>query len=603
MLREVRDRLLSFGAQPLSEAELFELLGAPADLLTTVGGLRAVMTMNPGDIVLRFGRVAGLRLLAALELGRRALVTPDERPKLATPQEVAAFLMPRLSVLPREEFHVICVNARNTVLRAECVFTGTADSCPVDPREVFAVALASKCAGFVVAHNHPAGDPTPSTLDISLTRQLARGAELLGLKLLDHVVIGHGTFVSMQERGSSGCRRSSTHQHRPEGGFRGKTGCRIRAFPGKVPMTTKPDPRPQFEALRAELNAAFAERKEIVTGALAALLSRQNMLIVGPPGSAKSQIIRRISSALQAPYFETLVTRHSVPEDVFGALSLSALERDKYVRNTAGRLPTASIGFIDEIWKCNGALLHGLLGIALDRVFFNDGPQPCPLISLFAASNELPEPGSDLEPVLDRFVLRYAVSWLRSEHNFKRILASTTVPQSVVLGLPLLEQAQREVSAMPVSDAAIDAMVTIRESLSLDGVRCSDRRWVQMVSVAKAFAYLDRENEVVPESLAGLVDCIWRDPAKERPVVARVVGKIADPVSTLATEVLDAAREVSAKVASLRSGDRKAYVGQCADAMQQFEQQRAKLAELAKGAGQKPPSTTPRWRSSSCTLR
>ncbi len=97
-------------------------------------------------------------------------------------------------------FHVLCVNSANTLLRDVRVAEGSANMCPVDPRDIFAPALACRAVGIIVAHNHPSGDPTPSQQDIHLTRHLARGAELLGLRLLDHVVVGDG-YVSFLERG------------------------------------------------------------------------------------------------------------------------------------------------------------------------------------------------------------------------------------------------------------------------------------------------------------------------------------------------------------------------------------------------------------------
>jgi DNA repair protein RadC len=103
--------------------------------------------------------------------------------------------------LRKEEFHVLCFNARNVLLRDACVAEGSSDACPVDPREVFSAALASRASAIVLAHNHPSGDPTPSEADIALTRQLVEGSHLLAIKLLDHIVVGDGTYSSLLERG------------------------------------------------------------------------------------------------------------------------------------------------------------------------------------------------------------------------------------------------------------------------------------------------------------------------------------------------------------------------------------------------------------------
>lgn len=115
--------------------------------------------------------------------------------------EIDAYLRPQLAVLRREVFHVLCFNSRNVLLRDARVAEGTMNLCPVDPREVFAAALAARATAIVIAHNHPSGDPQPSTQDIALTRQLADGARILGLRLLDHLVVGETGFVSMLEQG------------------------------------------------------------------------------------------------------------------------------------------------------------------------------------------------------------------------------------------------------------------------------------------------------------------------------------------------------------------------------------------------------------------
>jgi DNA repair protein RadC len=209
-----RERLLRLGASALSDPELLAVLlgtgirGQPVvelseSLLAAGGGLKALVQQDPEELcdLPGLGPARAAQLLAALELGRRAQIAQEERPKLQTPQAIHEYLSPRLSALRREVFHVLCFNSRNVLLRDVRVAEGTMSSCPVDPREVFAAALASKATAIVLAHNHPSGDPTPSSPDVSLTLQLADGARLLGIKLLDHLVIGDGTYVSMLERG------------------------------------------------------------------------------------------------------------------------------------------------------------------------------------------------------------------------------------------------------------------------------------------------------------------------------------------------------------------------------------------------------------------
>jgi MoxR-like ATPase len=157
----------------------------------------------------------------------------------------------------------------------------------------------------------------------------------------------------------------------------------------------------QINQLRADLMAQFPERKDVIDGSLAAVLAGEHVLLIGPPGTAKSALVRCIAQLFGGSYFERLLTKFSTPEELFGPISLKALEQDRFVRVTAGKLPEAEFAFIDEIFKSNSAVLNALLSIINERVFHNDGaPVRCPLVSLFAASNELPE-GKELEALFD----------------------------------------------------------------------------------------------------------------------------------------------------------------------------------------------------------
>jgi DNA repair protein RadC len=211
-LQAPRERLYRLGAQALSDPELLSVLlasgarrGRPPDALLPEGGggLRALLQLEPHELCARpgLGRIRAAQLLAALELGRRAQRAPERRPRLRTPQEIYAYLAPTLSALRREVFHVLCFNPRNVLLHDARVAEGTMNACPVDPREVFTTALTARASAIVLAHNHPSGDPEPSAQDVALTAQLAEAGRLLGIKVLDHVVVGDGSFSSLLERG------------------------------------------------------------------------------------------------------------------------------------------------------------------------------------------------------------------------------------------------------------------------------------------------------------------------------------------------------------------------------------------------------------------
>ena len=211
-----RERLFRLGAQALTDPELLGVLlggtgrrgggaaaGLAESLLSAGGGLRALLQLEPQELSARpgLGRARAAQLVAALELGRRAQRAAERRPRLRTPSEIYAYLAPNLSALRREVFHVLCFNPRNVLLHDARVAEGTMNACPVDPREVFATALLARASAIVLAHNHPSGDPEPSAQDVALTAQLAESGRLLGIKVLDHVVVGDGAYASLLERG------------------------------------------------------------------------------------------------------------------------------------------------------------------------------------------------------------------------------------------------------------------------------------------------------------------------------------------------------------------------------------------------------------------
>jgi DNA repair protein RadC len=207
----LRERLFRLGVEALTDQELLGVvLGASPRaravaeaLLASSGGLKSLVLEDPGELSARRGVGEGraAQVLAALELGRRAQHATERRPRLRTPKEIHAYLAPTLSALRREVFHVLCFNARNVLLRDARVAEGTMNSCVVDPREVFAAAITSRASAIVLAHNHPSGDPEPSAQDLGLTAQLMDAGRMLGIKVLDHVVVGDGTYASMLERG------------------------------------------------------------------------------------------------------------------------------------------------------------------------------------------------------------------------------------------------------------------------------------------------------------------------------------------------------------------------------------------------------------------
>ncbi|OPZ05058.1 MAG: ATPase RavA [Alphaproteobacteria bacterium ADurb.BinA305] len=194
--------------------------------------------------------------------------------------------------------------------------------------------------------------------------------------------------------------------------------------------------RERLAGLLAVLEAGLVERRQVLRASLLAALAGEHSLLIGPPGTAKSALARRIHLAFRdARYFERLLTRFTVPEELFGPLSIRALEEDRYERHVAGFLPDAAVAFIDEVFKANSAILNALLTLLNEREFDNGaGRLRCPLISVVGATNQVPE-DEVAEAFFDRFLLRLTVAPVSAE-GFRWLLGEDRPGSPEVLAPP-----------------------------------------------------------------------------------------------------------------------------------------------------------------------
>lgn len=273
-------------------------------------------------------------------------------------------------------------------------------------------------------------------------------------------------------------------------------------------------------AAAEELEAGLVERSLEARILLLAAFCGEHLLLLGPPGTAKSLLARRLVRFLgkEAVFFERLLTRFSVPEELFGPLSLKGLEQDEYLRKTTGYLPEASIAFVDEIFKANSAILNSLLSIVNERVFDN-GPErvAVPLRCLVAASNEAPE-SEELEALYDRLLFRLIVNPV-SDGGVSALIAATAFssdPQdsdgAIPLGLEDAERALKGAATVTVPAVVVDIFKDCRSHLaSLQPPELvSDRRLGQAVRMLQVVAWTCGRSQVEVCDCSLLAHVFWQ---------------------------------------------------------------------------------------------
>ena len=286
------------------------------------------------------------------------------------------------------------------------------------------------------------------------------------------------------------------------------------------------------------LQTCFLEREPLIRGLILGAISGQHVFVLGPPGTAKTHILKSFTSCISnARMFDHLMMPHTIPDELFGPIDVSAL-RDtpsRYDRVTTGTMVDSEIVFLDEVWKGNASCLNSTLGIMNERVFRMAGRAiPASLRMLVAASNEMPQDAS-LRALYDRFLMRFVVGPTIDVENFKAIVLADKRPnperisQFAQVTIPELEKARHEANQLTVGPEVVNAVLSIREDARLENITASDRRWAWSMSIVRAHSWLSGYRTVSPASLSVLVDILW-DGEKQRKNLNRIVAKYAiDP--------------------------------------------------------------------------
>lgn len=272
-----------------------------------------------------------------------------------------------------------------------------------------------------------------------------------------------------------------------------------------------------------KLSEGLYEKEEAISLTLLCALAGKSVFLYGPPGTAKSLIVRRIASAFKdSKYFGQLMNRFTTPEDVFGPVSLSKLKEDKFERQIDGYLPKADFVFLDEIWKSSPAILNTLLTIINEKVYRNGSQEEkVPLKALVAASNETPPKGQGLEAMYDRFIMRLFVDTAKDVDNFVKLISD----KDVSFDADLKEEEKistedwlkfhKDIDDVSVSDEALDIICSIKYEIdeynkgNNEAIYISDRRWKNIVYILKAAAFFSERNTVMPVDCFLITHCIW----------------------------------------------------------------------------------------------
>ena len=330
----------------------------------------------------------------------------------------------------------------------------------------------------------------------------------------------------------------------------------------------------RFKLLLQEMNRGIYEKNTEISLSLLAALAGESVILLGPPGVAKSMVARQLKTAFRdAQSFEYLMSRFSTPDEIFGPVSIQKLKTsDTYERAVEGYLPTADVVFLDEIWKAGPAIQNTLLTVINEKIFRNGNREMhLPLKLLVAASNELPAKGEGLEALWDRFVIRIESRPIKLEKNFRAMLLESHADFSgstgglghadfadnadssdlKITGEEYAEWAEK-ICKIGVKEEVLDAISAIRKSLravNVDeaaerrNIYVSDRRWKNIVRLLRTSAFMQDREEVDICDLLPIYHCLWQEPEERDAIRCIVIRALFSPFAEKLVEMKNALAE------------------------------------------------------------
>ena len=357
----------------------------------------------------------------------------------------------------------------------------------------------------------------------------------------------------------------------------------------------------KLQLIALELKEMAIEREQEIDMAILAVLSGSHMVMLGPPGVAKSMLVHKFCERIEGGrYFEYLLSKYTTDKDLFVAQT-NIVEQStefgksiRFVPDTTGMLPEAHIAFLDETFKANSATLNALLTLINERKFHVQGvPISCPLISLFGASNELPDEDEGLGALYDRFLIRIISQRvkdhdhridMRQKSRTRRGKHSAGNFQPTMITLTELADLQKQVLQVEVPVSIDEQVEELIEQLLAEGIIISDRRDVRVDPLLQAKALIEGRQVVNITDLSILRHCFWTDP-KEIKTVERIILSVSNPMENEAMELMDQAEEIRSN-ALKATGDQAGAAGAEANTkLKKLVSAMSQLIESAKAQG------------------
>ena len=345
-------------------------------------------------------------------------------------------------------------------------------------------------------------------------------------------------------------------------------------------MTTTPtnELRSRTEALLTSLCSGLYERERAMGLALLTAVAGESIFLLGPPGVGKSLIARRLKYAFRdGVSFEYLMSKFSTPDEIFGPISIKKLrDEDKYERLTDRYLPGANVVFLDEIWKAGPAIQNALLTILNEKVYRNgEADVPVAIRAIITASNELPPRSANLAPIWDRFLVRLELGKIRQYDNFVRMVTDTRdvyaddIPPEVKLSEAELDRWSERIDAVEVPPEVLNTLQLIlfrieqyneQPNNAPNPIRIYDRRWKKTVRLLRTSAFLHGRDHVNLMDCFLMEHCLWNDPDQRETIREMIVGAVRKHGYSVAVNLQQLKREVSAFEEDVRAETRIRHV-------------------------------------------